>query len=84
MSDHIVHADKMLECSKPKLFKLIRNNDISGISGTGLVAYGCEFQYNFIVLFWIGSINSMTFHTSMSNIEHIHCHSGLSFIQYIY
>jgi hypothetical protein len=59
-----------------KTFKLHRKVDVSGISGTGVVAFGCEFQNGFVLLHWSGEKPSIVFHQSLANVISVHCHNG--------
>ena len=45
-----------------RLFKLNRKRDISGISGTGIIAEGVEFSDGQVVMSWLGKYHSMEIH----------------------
>ncbi len=55
-------------------FKLLRYKDISGVSGTGIVAEGCQFSNGQCVLVWLGEKNSINIYNSADDIESIHDH----------
>lgn len=72
--------------SSPKVFSLVRNKDVSGISGTGEVAWGCVFPDGTAVLRWHAEKGGAPPSTSMWNcvgdIERIHGHEGSTQIVY--
>jgi hypothetical protein len=57
-------------------FVFNRKQDISGISGTGIIAQGCEFESGITLLCWLGSTPSIVLHDSFQNILDIHGHNG--------
>lgn len=69
----------------PRRFLLRRDEDISGVSGTGVVAEGIEFTDGVVSLRWIvpegntghGYPTSVVFHDNgRESVEKIHGHSG--------
>lgn len=67
----------------PKLFKLNRITDHSGISGCGIVAYGTLFPCGKSVICWNGSVNSITIYDTLEQLESIHGHGGKTLIEWI-
>ena len=61
-----------------KAFHLLRKEDATGISGTGIVAVGVQLPTGRAVLEWLGSINSITIHQDMEQLAAVHCHGGLT------
>lgn len=61
-----------------KTFYLQRDIDISGVSGTGIVAEGCQFNDNSVVLHWLGDHSSINIYHSIKDLEAIHGHNGNS------
>jgi hypothetical protein len=63
-----------------KTFKIIRDEDESGVSGTGAVAECCEFSDGKAVVAWIGSektgVHSIVVYDSLSDAIRIHGHNG--------
>lgn len=60
-----------------RTFELHRNHDVSGISGTGVVAEGVEFSDGTVVLRWIpGEHQSTVVWPSLDAVEAIHGHGG--------
>jgi len=51
-------------------------NDVSGVSGTGIIALGCEFPNGLVALSWKSEYQSITFFQSISVLETIHSHNG--------
>ena len=62
----------------PRAFALVRSHDVSGVSGTGTVAYGVEFPDGTVALRWVGgNPTSVVFHDNgMASVEAIHGHGG--------
>jgi hypothetical protein len=65
-----------------RTFKLIRKEDVSGVSGTGEVAEGVEFHDGQCVLSWFGSHHSLEVHPSLEDIEAIHGHEGKTYVEF--
>lgn len=62
----------------PRAFRLVRHQDVSGVSGTGLVAEGVEFSSGVVALTWLSPWpTSVVFHDrGMASVEAIHGHGG--------
>jgi hypothetical protein len=60
----------------PRRFLLQRDEDKTGVSGTGTVAEGCLFSTGWVALTWLTSVNSLTFYPAIENVEYIHGHAG--------
>lgn len=65
-----------LSPKRPALFHLQRDADESGVSGTGRVADGVEFQDGTVVLRWLGSRASTVVYASIADVEAVHGHGG--------
>ena len=63
---------------KVKPFYLLRHDDQSGISGTGIVAIGCQFPNGRIVMQWCSYRTSLEICDSLDNLIEIHGHNGKS------
>jgi hypothetical protein len=62
---------------KPRVFHLIRDEDHTGVSGTGIVAEGIVFSTGRVALHWTASgLSSTALHDSLENLVAIHGHSG--------
>jgi hypothetical protein len=55
---------------------LERDEDVSGVSGTGTVAYGVEFPDDTIVLRWDTAVTSTVFYNSFKDLQTIVSHGG--------
>lgn len=61
----------------PRRFALQRRLDVSGVSGTGLVAYGTVYPTGRTTLAWCaGDVASVTVYDSAEQVEQIHGHDG--------
>lgn len=59
-----------------KVFNLVRTEDVSGVSGTGIVAEGVEFEGGKCVICWRGEKSSVNVYESMDEMLAIHGHEG--------
>jgi hypothetical protein len=57
------------------LFQLERTRDISGVSGTGLVAEGIEFDDGAVILRWYNT-GAITIFKNMGQVRAVHCAGG--------
>lgn len=72
-----------MENIKAKRFKLIRKEDISGISGVGIVAEGCVFENGKAVVVWRGDHSSTNIYESITEVVYIHGHNGKTEVVWI-
>jgi hypothetical protein len=63
-------------------FTLVRNEDISGVSGTGVVAEGVEFHDKQVAVSWFGRYHTIVVAPNISTIEAIHGHGGLTRVEW--
>ena len=59
-----------------RTFQLLRNEDITGISGTGIVAEGVQFSNGWVALTWLTEHTSVVFYPSIDAVYAIHGHNG--------
>lgn len=59
-----------------KKFYLERIVDDSGVSGTGIVAVGCQFPNGWVNLYWLKGLTGISFYASMKDLMLIHGHKG--------
>ncbi len=59
-----------------RTFYIERLEDVSGVSGTGIVAYGCVFNDGTTVIRWEGDKASTVVWESLEVAEHVHGHGG--------
>jgi hypothetical protein len=66
-------------------FHLQRDTDVSGVSGTGIVAEGVEFSNGVVALHWTSDYpTSVVFHhRGIESVEAIHGHTGLTRIVWL-
>lgn len=65
-------------------FHLIRNEDVSGVSGTGVIAEGCRFSTGKVALVWTAQDStSMSIFDSTAEMIHVHGHDGRTVIHWI-
>ncbi|MFH9248205.1 hypothetical protein ACH4LK_22585 [Streptomyces lydicus] len=62
--------------TEPRLFALHRDRDISGVSGTGIVADGCAWPDGTVSIRWRGAHPSTVSWNSLADAEHVHGHGG--------
>jgi hypothetical protein len=59
-----------------KIFWLSRKEDLSGISGTGIVAEGVQFHDGQCVISWFGQLHSINVYPDIDTLIRIHGHEG--------
>lgn len=59
-----------------RLFHLVREVDVSGISGTGVVAEGVVFSDGKVALRWKSRLSSIGIFQSVEDLMNIHGHEG--------
>lgn len=63
-------------------FYLVRDTDVSGVSGTGVVAEGIEFSDGTCVIRWQGERRSTVVWPSIEDVKAIHGHGGATRIMW--
>lgn len=64
-------------------FKLVREVDVTGLSGTGVVAYGVMFPDGRVATRWRGKIAQTCVWDSIFDVEKIHGHGGKTRIEWV-
>ncbi len=59
-------------------FVLVRSVDVSGISGTGIVAEGVQLSAGRIVLVWLHEHSSIGIYDNLFDLLFIHGHNGVT------
>lgn len=59
-----------------RLFHLERIEDVSGVSGTGLVAEGIQFTNGKCVISWLTRYSSVAIYEDVQTLVNIHDHGG--------
>lgn len=66
-----------------KRFHIVRDKDISGVSGVGTVAVGVVFPDHSAAIKWLSEVHSTIVYNNISEVEKIHGHEGNTRIEYI-
>lgn len=66
-----------------KRFNLFRLEDESGVSGTGIVAEGVQFQTGKCALGWLTKVSSIAIYDSIEELELIHGHEGKTEVRWV-
>lgn len=64
-------------------FWIWRDEDESGVSGTGRVAEGVEFSDGEVIVHWISSMPSTNHYKNIKQVEAVHGHGGKTRIIFI-
>jgi len=64
--------------SAMRRFVLVRHQDVSGVSGTGVVAEGVRFSDGVVVLRWLRPPNAISIYPSVGEVLAVHGHNGLT------
>jgi hypothetical protein len=64
-------------------FLLQREEDVSGTSGTGVVAEGCEFSNGFCAVIWLSALGTYSWYSNVKTITSIHGHEGRTFVVWL-
>lgn len=67
----------------PRRFSLYRWDDISGVSGTGTVAYGIQFPDGHCAVRWNSGHASTNSYDCIEDIETTHGHRGATEVKWI-
>lgn len=57
-------------------FELMRDDDATGVSGTGHVATGCVFKDGVVAMRWLTRVPSTPIYACLADVFHIHGHDG--------
>ena len=71
--------------SKPGIrrFHFVRTEDVSGVSGTGVVGEGCEFSGGKVAYTWLSHMGAVTVYDNMKTFLSIHGHEGKGTVSWI-
>lgn len=64
-------------------FKLIREEDVTGVSGTGMVAEGVEFSDGTVVMRWASEHRSTVVWADLSDAMTVHGHNGATYVEWL-
>lgn len=65
-----------------RLFELVRFEDETGVSGTGVVADGVEFPDGSVALRWRGDLSSTAVYSGIPDVIAIHGHGGKTRVRF--
>jgi hypothetical protein len=65
-----------------KRFKLVRREDVSGVSGTGVVAEGVQFHDGQVAMSWFGSFHTLEVSPNIETTIQIHGHGGKTVVEW--
>src|SRR5215472_13411001 len=66
-----------------RIFQLMRDEDVSGVSGVGRVAIGVVFPSGKAVLEWLGANSTFEIFNEIDHVERIHGHGGKTRIVFV-
>lgn len=73
-----------LQTKQPRLFQVIRHEDATGVSGTGIVARGLEFPNGFCLMQWVvPPAQSVAVYERIEDLLRIHGHNGRTVVEYL-
>ena len=65
-----------------KLFRLVRDTDVSGTSGVGVVAQGVQFDDGTCAMRWLTETASTGVYDSIDDLIFIHGHNGATNVSF--
>jgi hypothetical protein len=67
----------------PRTFELVRYHDLSGVSGTGVVAEGCVFTDGSVALRWRGNNPATAVWPDLDSVLAVHGHQGATEVRWL-
>ncbi len=74
---------RLQDSAAMRRFVLIRSEDPTGISGTGLITEGIEFLSRKCVLSWLTEYTSVAMYDDIETLMKIHGHDGLTKLHWV-
>lgn len=71
-----VREDNPIKSSRTRVFTLVRDEDETGVSGTGTIAEGIEFSNGTVALTWLTPMASIVIYNNLKMVEAVHGHNG--------
>lgn len=65
-----------------RTFKLVRSNDLSGVSGVGVVAEGAEFDTGQIAICWLSKYHAIGIYENLHVLDQVHGHNGSTVVKW--
>jgi len=72
-----------LDNPRPRRFQLYRKDDVSGMSGTGIVAEGIRFRDGKCAYRWTSTPRTTQIAPSIQDVRHIHGHNAKTIIRWM-
>lgn len=66
-----------------RTFNLVRQKDISGVSGTGKVAEGVVFTDGWVALRWLSATPSTDLYRSIEEVLTVHGHGDATHVEFL-
>lgn len=64
-------------------FHFIRSEDLTGVSGIGIVGEGCELSNGKIIFSWLSNLGSVAVYDNIKTFLAVHGHEGRGKVQWI-
>lgn len=64
------------ERSTARLFVLVREDDVSGTSGTGVVCEGVEWSNGWVSMHWLSQLECISMYANIKTVMEVHGHDG--------
>jgi hypothetical protein len=68
---------------KARRFQLRRDEDETGVSGTGTVAEGVEFTSGMVAMTWLSPHRCVNVYESIKTVEQLHGHGGKTVVVWL-
>lgn len=66
-----------------RLFHMIRTSDISGVSGTGIVAIGTQYPNGKCTISWLNELSCIGVYDTLDQLIAIHGHEGRTTVLFL-
>lgn len=73
----------MQNVPEAELFHLVRKQDVSGVSGTGVVALGTRYPNGKCTISWLHEISCIGVYDDIEQLVAIHGHGGNTTVQFL-
>jgi hypothetical protein len=71
------------EKSTARRFTLVRDEDVSGTSGLGVVAEGIEWSHGKVSLHWLSQLGVVSVYDNLKTVVQVHGHDGKTKVVWI-
>jgi hypothetical protein len=82
-ADEILRHYREVHPGFGRRWRLVRSEDVTGISGTGIVVQGLELPSGPCVYTWVGERSTTTIARSVEDVQEIHGHGGRTVLEWI-